>query len=130
MTSVCAVFADTTDSKSSALLPERIGKFRKVSGTPGRAQTDEAFLDLGLRSLLSKPSLLETRGQRSQLRSLSFARMPTRTKLLSLRGKVGRSSESQVEIQMAYGTAGFASQKLIAFFKGTHFVSVRSDQSP
>ena len=128
LVSVCSVIADTTKSPTSAMLPDRIGKFRRVSSLAGADSKDDLKVFGSAPVAAEKAEFVENKGATIVVEMAQFTQDAYAYEHLALAAKWARSIEPQLEIQMVYGTAGFASQKLIAFFKGTHFVSIWSDK--
>lgn len=127
MASVFAVFADTTDSRSSALLPERIGKFRRVSTQNGSTSNELGILSAAPVAA-QKAEFVGNKGAKVSVEIAQFSQDAYAYETLSLAALKARAQEPAVEIAMTYGTAGFVSQNQIAFFKGTYFVRITSEK--
>ena len=126
LVSVCAVVADTINSQSSALLPQRIGKFRQVSTQSG-STSNELGVFSAAPVATQKSEFVGNAGVKVLVEIARFSQDAYAYETLSLAAMKARAQEPAVEIQTTYGTAGFTSQNQIAFFKGTHFVSITSD---
>lgn len=124
LASVCAVFADTIDSQLSPLLPERIGKFRRVS----TSTSNEVGIFSAAPVAAQKSEFVGNKGGKVSIEIARFTQDAYAYETLSLAALKARAQEPAVEIAMTYGTAGFVSQNQIAFFKGTYFVSITSDK--
>jgi hypothetical protein len=112
-----------TDAASSKLLPDRIGKFRKVSSDTGSASSKPELM--GVNPVATEESEFLADGSRVVVEIVRFNQDAYAYQLLSLRAATARQRHSGLEIQPGYGTAGFVSDDEFAFFKGTHFVSLR-----
>lgn len=119
--SVCAVLADTTEAPST-LLPTRVGNFRQVSSTNDL----ELFGTAPVAS--QKAEFVGNKGARIIVEIARFRQDAYAYELLSLAAMKARANQPEIEIKPAYGTAGFVSSNQLAFFKGTHFVNIKSDQ--
>jgi len=120
---VTSVVADT-ESKPAEPLPATIGKFRKVSvialsfstaqnaSEPLAAETSEYLGNKGNRVLVEIDRL---RQDAQAYQGLSMAAASVRA-----------ATKSDVDIVNNIGTAGFATDNQIAFFKGQHFVWLKN----
>lgn len=118
-----SVAADTTSLESARLLPERIGKFRQVSVTNASSSliSKEGWIpDTASTPLATQVAeYAGSNGSRVSVEILRFQQEAEAYELLSLFAATG------AEIGNSIGTAGFAKNDEIAFFKGVHFVRVR-----
>jgi hypothetical protein len=119
LASVCSVFANKA---VVALLPARVGNFRHVW------QRGDFELFGAVPVLAEKGEYVGNKGARIVVEIARFGQDAYAYELLSLAAMKARSTRAEVEIKPGYGTAGFVSANQIAFFKGTHFVSIKSDQ--
>jgi len=117
---VASVFADATES--TQLLPDRIGKFRKVSSTGSSSLKTEG---INANPVAAEEAEFLANGTKVVVEVLRFSQDAYAYELLSLRAARARQRNPGLEIQTAYGTAGFISDDEFAFFKGSHFVSLR-----
>jgi hypothetical protein len=121
LASIGSVVADTTDAKSSALLPTRIGNFRQVSTTrpsitPGVLSSDP--------EAIQGAEYLGSNGARVIVEIIRFSQDAAAYQYLSVVAMRERVQRPDLAIQAGVGTAGFVSDLQSAFFKGTHFVSL------
>ncbi len=126
---VSSALADTTSTESARLLPERIGKFRQVSVT--NAPSSLMSRGVWIPDAASTPLATQVgeyagnNGIRASVEIFRFHQEAEAYELLSLFAATG------AEIGTSIGTAGFANNDEIAFFKGVHLVRIRiSDGSP
>lgn len=119
-----SALADTTSSETVRLLPNNIGKYRKVSTNPGnslknaRSWGDQGAIETGEYVAGASPRVLV---EVVRLRQDAQA-----YELLSLAAAVARQSNASVQITNGIGTAGYAIDGEVAFFKGVHFVRITS----
>jgi len=121
LVSIGSVVTDTTDAKSSALLPTRIGNFRQVSTTspsitPGVLSSDPEAIQAA--------EYLGSNGTRVIVEIIRFSQDAAAYEYLSVVAMRERVQRPDLTIQVGIGTAGFVSDLQSAFFKGTHFVSL------
>jgi len=108
---------------SSAAPPSIAGKF-KLSSKTG---SSPANVDTG--AVPVETNRLEYTGSNGAKASVEVYRFPQETQayeLLSLLAAKARASNANVEIVNGIGTAGFATDKEIAFVKGATFVTIKN----
>jgi hypothetical protein len=108
---------------SSAAPPSTAGKF-KLSSKTG---SSPANVDTG--AVPVETNRLEYTGSNGAKASVEVYRFPQETQayeLLSLVAAKARASHANVEIVNGIGTAGFATDKEIAFVKGATFVTIKN----
>ena len=127
LVSIGSVFADTVDSELPAMLPARIGNFRQVSSQKGTV-SDEVGLYSETPVATQHAEFVGNNGARILVEIARFSQDAYAYELLSRRAMNARGGNAGVEIKPTIGTAGFVSPTHFAFFKGTHFVSFRSDK--
>lgn len=112
--------AGATDS--SRVLPLTIGRFRVDSGgdPQEKAATGAQPLDAG-RWVYSGPG-----GSKVSVERFRFRQDAQAYEMLSLVSAAARSSSSNVEIVNGIGTAGFATDNEISFFKGVDFIRIKN----
>ena len=120
LASVSSVFADSTEAPQP-LLPKRIGKFRQVSTTQKRASV--SLFDIGVQKSAEKAEYVGNNGSRVSIEITRFQDDDYAYELLSKLASLNRTN-SRVEIQPGFGTAGYVSDDHIAFFKGPHVVKL------
>lgn len=126
--SLSSVFADATSSESSRLLPDRIGKFRRVQATGPRLplkQDRVPTAEVGSSPVANEEAeYLGSDGERFFVEIVRFRQDAEAYELLSLASAAAREKQPDIEIGPGNGTAGFAGDNQIAFFKGVHFVRI------
>ena len=104
------------------VLPQQAGKFQlKVSG-------DLSSLPVAESKAIEtdKGEYVSVNGDRFSVELLRFQQDAQAYQQLSLAAAAARAKEPGVEIGTKVGTAGFVTQKELAFFKGTHFIRITS----
>jgi hypothetical protein len=119
-----SVLGDTTSSRATRLLPDRIGKLRKVSSRPGSSVTKEDFLPPRMEAA-EKAEFIGNDGAKVNIEMIRFGQDAYAYEFLSLVAARARQTRPDLKIQTTYGTAGFVSDNEFAFFKGNHFVGAR-----
>lgn len=108
-----SAFADTA-SESGRLLPANIGKFRKISVIASEPLVSEVSEYVGNNGDRVSVDISRLRQDAQAYEALSQAAAGV------------RAIKSDIEIVKNIGTAGFATDDQIAFFKGQHFVWIRN----
>lgn len=125
LTSFGSVFADTTDSQSPELLPDRIGKFRRVA-QPTDASSPKPGLFGGDFDDSEQADYVGTNGARVTVEAIHFTQDDYAYEFLSLKAMRARQEQPDLQIRAAFGgVAGFVSDREIAFARGRHFVGFR-----
>jgi hypothetical protein len=115
---------------------EKTAKFKQAGpNKPATALQQEGFLtpEAGLEPVeASEVEHLGSNGARVFVDVVRFRQDVEAYELLSLVAAAARAKSPGLEISSAYGTAGFASEGQIAFFRGTHFFRIRNwkDRNP
>ena len=102
-------------SEPTPLLPATIGKFRKTSVIASEPATEVA-------------EYAGNKGDRVTIEIFRLRQDAQAYEALSKAAANLRSAKDNVEIDNNIGTAGFATDSQIAFFKGQHFVWIRYDR--
>jgi hypothetical protein len=117
--------AQTVESRSS-----QVPKFKQSRGhSPASALMREGFLDskLGLSLVDSwETEYVGSNGARVTIDWVQFRQDSEAYEFLSLVFAAARAKEPGLTIEPSYGTAGFAAEGVIAFFKGTQFLRLRN----
>lgn len=119
-----SALAETKDSPSPRLLPTRIGNFRQVSAS----MVTGSYVIGPFGANYSGTHLAEFKnsaGIRLSVQLVGFPQDAEAYEFLSLLANHARNSQSEAKIQTGLGTAGFSTDKEIAFFKGPHVVILR-----
>lgn len=119
---VISAFADTR-SDPAQLLPAAIGKLRKISVIARSVGEDQNAPG----SIVSEVS--EYAGNKGERVSVDISRLRQDAQAyeaLSRAAATVRATKADVEIVNNIGTAGFAIEDQLAFFKGQHFVWLRN----
>jgi hypothetical protein len=122
-----ALFAQTADS-NPRLLPERVGEFRQVSPNTSNVTTT-GFFEIGTPVAAEQSEFVGRNGVRVFAGIARFRQDAYAYEVLTLMAAKTRTQQPDLQLRTGYGTAGFASPDEIAFFKGTHYVSVRNLKS-
>jgi hypothetical protein len=110
----------TTDS--SRVLPLTIGKFRV-----GSEQSPAETPDTGTPPLeTARWDYVEPNGGKVSVEKFRFRQDTQAYEALSLHSAAVRASNSNAQIITGIGTAGFATDNEISFFKGAHFVRIKN----
>ena len=122
--------AESARSQTRQALPDQIAKF-KQSGrlNPAFALKNEGFLDPngGLAPVFANEAeYLGSNGTRVMVDFVQFHQEAEAYELLSEVAAAARKSDPNVAIQPGYGTAGFATNDQLAFFKGSWFIRIRN----
>jgi hypothetical protein len=122
-----SALAEPKNSPSSRLLPTRAGDFRQVStyfesssyiiGPFGANYSGAEFAEFK-----------NNNGISLSVELVGFAQDADAYEFLSLLANQARQTQSDVKIQTGLGTAGFVTESKIAFFKGTHVVTLRASK--
>ena len=117
----------TSRSQSAQSKQDRVIKFKQHSMNPIYTLKKEGFVDSG--AFLTKDEGFEGEfgggGSRVTVEQVFFKQDAKAYELLSLVFAAAKAKNPAVEMQPGYGTAGFATDDQIAFFKGTRFVRIR-----
>lgn len=122
-----SVFAETPGPKLLDLFPERIGDFRRVGfPNPPDALKQETFLDPATTPATTLAGQVEYvgRNQRLLVEIVRFHQDAEAYSLLTIVAAAAREMKSDANLDTAYGTAGFAHQDRVSFFKGPTFVRI------
>lgn len=112
--------AATTDSGRA--LPLTIGKFRVDSGKSPLENPDTGVPPLET----ARWDYVGPNGSKVSVEKFRFRQDAQAYEMLSLQSAGVRSSNSNAEIINGIGTAGFATDNEISFFKGVHFVRIKN----
>ena len=113
----------------SADVPQRVSKFKPTRLSKIATLKKEGFLppDAALKEEDgNEGEYLETDGSRLTIEQVNFQQDGKAYELLSLVFAAARAKEPTLELQPGYGTAGFATDDQITFFRGPHFVRIRN----
>jgi hypothetical protein len=121
--SIRPVLADTTGSTAPKLLPDRAGKFRKLSSGPVKPEGKGGPFG-SMEIVAEEGQFLGEKGARVSVQILQFRQDVEAYQFLSLLAARLRAREPEVEIRADYGTAGFSSTEETAFVKGANFVRI------
>ena len=117
-------------SQANQTRPTQIGKFKQSSRlNPAVSLEREGFLDPADGATpvsANEAEYLSSNGPRVMVDFVQFKQEAEAYELLSQVAAVARQSDPGVVIQPGYGTAGFAADDQIAFFKGSWFVRIRN----
>jgi hypothetical protein len=119
---VSPVWADTT-SEPAPLLPVNLGKFRQVS-TSSPSLPDSAGASAPVAAQVGE--YVGRNGDRASVEIIRFRQDAQAYQQLSLTAASARNTEANAEIVNSFGTAGYATQDEVVFFKGVHFVRIKS----
>ena len=120
---VGSAFGDTPATPDpSKTLPLTIGSFRVDSGESPVEKADTGASPVET----SRWDYVGPRGSKVSVERFSFRQDAQAYEMLSLVSAAARSSNSAIEIVNGIGTAGFATDKEISFFKGVHFVRIKN----
>ena len=118
-----SAFGDTpAASDPSKVLPLTIGKFRVASGGDPLENPNSGVPPLEA----NRWEYAGPNGSKVSVEKFRFRQDAQAYELLSLISAAARSSNSNVEIVNGIGTAGFATDNEISFFKGVHFVRIKN----
>ena len=122
------VLADTASAELSQLLPDRVGKFTRVSTPiPAEALKDQGVLHPNGYLSLSAGQAEYTNGKDRFLLEVVKSKQDVEAYgLLTIVSATERQKQPGLELTTDKGTAGFAFGDHIAFFRGLHFVRVTS----
>ena len=111
--------------------PNQIAKFKQAGRpNPSVALKQEGFLNTGLEPVSAEEGeYLASNGVRVIVDIVRFRQDAEAYELLSRVAAAARAKDPRVEIRPEYGTAGFATDDQIAFFRGTSFVRIRNFKS-
>jgi hypothetical protein len=124
LVSVSSVLGDTTSSESARLLPARIGKYGQVRATP--QPSTSLGTDAGSAPVAAEAAEYLSNGARVFVEIVRFRQDAEAYELLSLVSAMARGKEPAIEIGAGIGTAGYSGANEVAFFKGIHFVRIRT----
>jgi hypothetical protein len=107
------------------LLPERIGKYRQVSVTHYIPTKDDPHWNDALAPVATQQGeYVGSDGSRARIAIFRFRQDPEAYEALSVVAAAIRRNQPGLEISNSIGTAGFAGNDIVAFFKGTSFVRI------
>ncbi len=122
--------AESARSQAKQTPPAQIPKFKQSSRLiPVVALRNEGFLDPngGLAPVFANEAeYLGSNGTRVMVDFVQFHQEAEAYELLSEVAAAARKSDPNVAIQPGYGTAGFATNDQLAFFKGSWFIRIRN----
>ncbi len=113
---------------SATSQPNQVAKF-KQSGrlNPSVSLKEEGFLNGGLEPVSAQEAeYLSSNGVRVMVDIVRLRQDAEAYELLSRVAAAAREKDPKVEIRPEYGTAGFAANDQIAFFRGTSFIRIRN----
>jgi hypothetical protein len=125
---VLLIFLITVAAASAKSQPTQVAKF-KQSGrlNPSVALKHEGFLNAGLEPISAEEAeYVASNGARVMVDIVRFRQDAEAYELLSRVAAAAREKDPKVEIRPEYGTAGFATNDQIAFFRGASFVRIRN----
>ena len=123
--SIGPVFGDSLDSKTSELLPDRIGKFRRVS-QPTQASSPKPGIFGGTFEDSEQADYVGANGSRVTVEVVLFSQDDYAYEFLSLKAAQTRLEGPDFDIRPGLGgVAGYVNDREIAFSRGRHFVAFR-----
>lgn len=106
-------------------LPAESGKFKRVRS--GLEPSNITYLVKGTTPVESEHAeYAAANGERLSVEIIKFAQEGKAYELLSLAAAAVRDEKTPVDITDVAGVAGFTAQDQLAFFKGVHFVRIKS----
>ncbi len=115
------VFGETPELQQ--LLPDRLGAFRRTeSPRASEALKQQGMINPAWSEVEGRAEYSGTGGQRFLVEIIRLHQDGEAYSLLSIVAAETRSKGTQADITSDYGTAGYADQEHIVFFKGLHFV--------
>ena len=123
-TSLSSAFADPTEAPRP-VLPKRIGEFRQTSIDQMWPAPEAAVLDAVPKSA-EKAEYVGSNGSSVNIELVRFPDDSYAYEFLSQLASITRKELPGLEIQAGYGTAGYVTDNLIAFFKGSQVVRFTS----
>lgn len=124
--SISSAFADPLETVT---LPDRIGKFRKLSTYDGSASVKPELFGANPEDT-EQAEYLGNNGVKLTVEIIRFSQDDYAYEFLSLMASGVRQGRPRLEIQPGYGTAGFVSDQEVGFVKGRHFVRVSTTKAP
>lgn len=106
-------------------LPSETGKFKRVKSggePPGIVTVWPGTTPIAT----EKAEYAAANGERFTVEFIKFAQEGKAYQLLSLAAVAARNEKTPVDITNMVGVAGFTTEDQVAFFKGVHFVRIRS----
>jgi hypothetical protein len=125
---VIPVFVGTTWSQTPRPSQERVDKFKQAGLQPILALKKEGFLDPNMEISSEdgfEAPFVETDNSRLHLEWINLHQDSKAYELLTLVFAAAKAKHPSLELKSDYGTAGFATEDEIAFFRGTHFFRIR-----
>jgi len=125
---VIPAFVGTAWSQTPHPSQERVDKFKQTGLQPILALKKEGFLDPNIeisRADGFEAPFVETDNSHLLLEWVNLHQDSKAYELLTLVFAAAKAKHPGLELKSDYGTAGFATENEIAFFRGTHFFRVR-----
>ena len=123
LTLASSAWADTAPAER--LLPERIGKYRQVGPTDSApTKGDPNWTDGLTLTATQQAEYVGSDGSRARIAIFRFRQDPEAYEALSVVADEVRRNQPGLEIINNIGTAGFAGNDVVGFFKGTSFVRI------
>jgi hypothetical protein len=113
------------DTPSDRLLAERVGKFKQVSAAT-QSSLQKNSDDVSAPPITQTAEYAGNNGNRASVEITRFRQEGEAYEAFSVFASNVQKSTSGAEIGTSIGTAGFATNDEVAFFKGLHFVRVRN----
>ncbi len=125
---VLLIFLITVAADSAKSQPNKVAKFKQSARlNPSDALKQEGFLNAGLEPVSAEEAqYVASNGVRVTVDIVRFRQDAEAYELLSRVAAAAREKDPNVEIRPDYGTAGFATNDQIAFFRGASFVRIRN----